>query len=330
MFQNATREQIIAALREGKSNGTISRELKADRGRIRRIRNELGIPVHVHIQQPLTLEQKWEARTLPVDGGHLEWTGERGSSSGTPVMRYKEESYSPAAIAFRIENGRAPKGQVFAECGMKHCIAPGHVNDEPGRIAARARQRRVERKPFCLHGHDQAEHGRYEADGTAYCEACKVAWARGERTPAPDVRPEVVAMLQDGVSSTRIAQILPVGAKTVAAIREDLGIPKRPAGRPARHDSVEAAFQARVTPLDGGHARWTGKTGRSGVPLVLYRSTQESGYRVAFRLHYGRAPEGLVRPGCGMPGCVAGWHLEDRVVREGTAAAFEAIFGVAS
>ncbi|MFF7880954.1 hypothetical protein ACH40F_08255 [Streptomyces sp. NPDC020794] len=332
MFQNATREQIIAALREGKSTGAISRELKADRGRIRRIRDELGIPVHVHIQQPLTLEQKWKANTRPVDGCHLKWTGERGTASGTPVMRYWPKTYSPAAIAFRIKNGRDPKGQVFAECGFKHCVAPDHVNDEPGRIAARAQLRSIERKPYCVHGHDQAKHRRFAPDGTAYCEACKVDWARGERTPAPvrDVRPQVAEMLGDGVPETRIARQLHVSAKTVAAIRQDLGLPAPRPGRRPQQDTVEDAFLARVTPIEDGHARWGGKTAANGVPVVLHRGSQASAYRVAFRLHYGRNPEGLVKPGCGMPGCVAGWHIEDRVVREGTAAAFEAIFGVAS
>ncbi|MFE2967512.1 hypothetical protein ACFXKC_28340 [Streptomyces sp. NPDC059340] len=332
MYQNATREQIIAALREGKSVGAISRELRVDRGRVRRLRDELGMPVHVHVQQPLALEEKWEAHTRPVDGGHLEWTGERGTSSGTPVMRYKGESYSPAAIAFRIEHDRSPKGQVFAECGFKHCIAPGHVNDEPGRMAARKQLRRTERKPFCRYGHDQAEHGRYESDGVAYCEACKVDWARGKRVSGRpcDVRLDIVAMLHDGVSGTQIARRLHVAQKTVAAIRAELGLPTAPSGRRAQHASVEDAFLARVTALDEGHARWPGKTSRDGVPLVLHRRQRESVYRVAFRVHYGRNPEGLVRPGCGMPGCVAGAHLEDRVVRERTAAAFEAIFGTAA
>ncbi|MFE2712304.1 hypothetical protein ACFXKI_10005 [Streptomyces mirabilis] len=276
MFQNATREQIITALREGKPTGAISRDLRADRRRIRSIRDELGIPVHPNVQQPLTLMEKWEARTRSADGGHLEWTGERGTSSGTPVMRYKGESYSPAAIAFRVEHDRGPKGQVFAECGFKHCIAPGHVNDEPGRIAAREQLRRTERKPYCLYGHDQAEHGRYEKDGTAYCEACKAEWSRRECTPGPGRRP--------------------------------------------RQDSMKEAFLARVRPIDGGHAQWGGKTASTGLPLMLYRGTQQSAYRVAFRLHYRRSPKGLVKPTCGMAGCVAGGHLEDRVVRERAAA----------
>ncbi|MEU0808748.1 hypothetical protein [Streptomyces sp. NPDC005970] len=175
MIQNATREQITELLHKGLSNTAIGRQLHCDRHRVGDIRRELGLanlPC-----QPLTLEEKWAANTRPVEGGHVEWTGERESTSGTPVMRYGGKSYSPAAIAFRQRTGRHPVGQVFAECGFKHCIAPDHVDDEPGRIRTREQLRYLtggrKRKPYCPHGHDQAEHGRYEADGRAYCAACK-------------------------------------------------------------------------------------------------------------------------------------------------------------
>lgn len=185
MNQNATREQIIAALHEGKSTGAIARELRADRGRVRAIRAELGIPAYVQIPQPLTLEQKWQANTRHVDGGHLEWTGERQSTSGTPVLRYWPKSYSPAAIAFRIKYGRDAQGYAYAECGVKHCVAPDHVEDEAGRARTREQLRYLtggqERPERCVHGHDQAEHGRYEADGRAYCEACKRERKHAER-----------------------------------------------------------------------------------------------------------------------------------------------------
>ncbi|MEV4438217.1 helix-turn-helix domain-containing protein [Streptomyces sp. NPDC049577] len=175
MSRYATREQIVQLLREGLSNHAIARELGCDRHRVGALRHELGIaPVPL---QPLTLEQKWEARTRPVEGGHLEWTGERQSTSGTPVLRYRERSYSPAAIAFRIQHGREPEGYVRADCGFKHCVAPGHVDDMSARLRTREQLRyltgHAQRPAVCAHGHDQAKQGRYEADGRAYCEACK-------------------------------------------------------------------------------------------------------------------------------------------------------------
>jgi hypothetical protein len=185
MNQNATREQIVAALHTGKSNGAIARELHADRARVRRIRAELDLPVFVPAEQTRTLEEKWATFTRPLDGGHLEWTGERGNIASTPVMRHKEESHSPAAVAFRIKHGRDAEGYAIADCGLKHCVAPDHVEDEAGRRRNREQLRYLmggrERKPFCPHAHDQAEHGRYESDGTAYCEACKADRKRAER-----------------------------------------------------------------------------------------------------------------------------------------------------
>ncbi|UQA95716.1 hypothetical protein [Streptomyces halobius] len=165
----------IRALLGQMSSEAIARKLRVDRVAVRRIRRQAGI---MYVPPTFTTaEEKWEARVRPVDGGHLEWTGERGSPSGTPVMRFREKSYSPAAIAFRQRTGRDPVGQVRAECEFKHCIAPAHVDDEPGRIRTRKQLRYLtggtERRPYCRHGHDQAEHGRYEPDGTAYCEVCK-------------------------------------------------------------------------------------------------------------------------------------------------------------
>lgn len=171
---NASREQIAALLHEGLTNSAIVRQLRVDKHRVAAIRKAEGLS-NVP-QQPLTLEQKWASRTRPVAGGHLEWTGPRGAA-GTPVMRYREEWYSSAAIAFRIQHGVEPTGYVFAECGRRHCVAPAHVDDEATRKTTREQLRYLRggraRKDQCRHGHDQAEHGRYEADGTAYCGTCK-------------------------------------------------------------------------------------------------------------------------------------------------------------
>jgi hypothetical protein len=51
--------------------------------------------------------------------------------------------------------------------------------------------------------------------------------------------------------------------------------------------------------------------------MVAWRGQVETAYRLSFRWHYGREPEGNVRPTCDYPCCVAGGHLADRVIREG-------------
>lgn len=272
--QNATRADIIAMLRDGHSNTRISRELRCDKTHIARLRIELDLPNVV--PQPLTLEQKWAAKTSPVDGGHLEWTGERAKATGTPLMRYKDAGYSPAGIAFQMRHGRPPQGYVKAECGYKHCVAPDHVNDEAGRQQARreARARRGlgEAPAMCVSGHDQAEHGKFEPDGTAYCGMCKILDKRAQRDPSA---------------------------------------PRRAQRRPA---SMEEAYRAHAEPVDGGHVRWTGSTSHT-TPTVWFGGTTYSAYKVAFRLHHGREPEGTVTSGCDVPGCVAGAHVEDRPMR---------------
>lgn len=178
------REAEIRALLAEHGSNAIARMLRVDRAAVRRIRAEAGIP-YVPVEQARTLEEKWALFAKLVDGGHVEWTGERATATATPVMRYKDGNYSPAAIAFRIKHGRDAEGYAIADCGLKQCVAPDHVVDEAGRIRVREQLRYVmggqERKPFCRHGHDQAERGRYEPDGTAYCEACKVEQKRAER-----------------------------------------------------------------------------------------------------------------------------------------------------
>ncbi|MEV3857776.1 hypothetical protein AB0J38_26055 [Streptomyces sp. NPDC050095] len=176
MKQNATRTDIIALLHDGHSNLRISRELHCDKARVARIRRELGLPDHVPTERTRTVEEKWHTFARPTDNGHVEWLGERATGSGTPVMRHKEQPYSPAAVAFRIRHGRDAVGYAIADCGRKHCVAPDHVEDEAGRRRNREQLRYLtggrERPPQCVHGHDQAEHGRYAPDGTAYCARC--------------------------------------------------------------------------------------------------------------------------------------------------------------
>lgn len=88
-------------------------------------------------------------------------------------------------------------------------------------------------------------------------------------------------------------------------------------GRPGSAASWEDAFALRTVAVDGGHLHWTGATGHRGTPVVAWRGQVETGYRLAFRWHYGREPEGNVRPTCDYPCCLTGGHLADRKIREG-------------
>jgi hypothetical protein len=291
---NASRADIIAMLRDGHSNSRIVRELHVDKQRVRRIRHELGLPAFVPVEQTRTIEEKWALFTRPVDGCHMQWTGTRGTASGTPVLSYKEQVYTAASIAFRIRTGREPQGYAIPDCGRKHCVAPDHVNDEAGRRQARRRVRAErglgEPPATCGRGHDQTEDGRLEADGTAYCEGCKVEDKRRQRDP------------------------------------------ELPAPQGRRPRSLEEAFRQRITPLDDGHVGWVGSRAQV-TPTMWWNGTVLSAYKIAFRLHYGREPEGIVRSICAIPVCVAGPCLADRRLRAANQRAdlaFEAIFGGAA
>ena len=177
MGRDHPRRAEIAAMLAGHSNQAIAAALGVDRTAVRRVRREEGVSWDAPPPPWNTAEEKWAVHVRPVDGGHLEWTGERGTTSDSPVMRFREKSTSPAAIAFRMRTGRDAVGQVRAECGFPHCVAPEHLDDAASRMRVRGQLRAITgmgaRPAHCTHGHDQMVHGRYETDGRAYCEECK-------------------------------------------------------------------------------------------------------------------------------------------------------------
>ncbi|WPR52796.1 hypothetical protein SJI45_18845 [Streptomyces sp. S399] len=145
-----------------------------DRATIARIRQQAGPASR---RPPYrSAEEKWAAHVYPVDGGHLAWLGER-SAAGTPIMRFRERSATPAGISFRHAHGRDPVGPVRAGCDYPHCVAPGCVEDSVIRTGQRLALRRIkgvpDPRPRCGRSHDQAGEGRFDADGRTYCEACK-------------------------------------------------------------------------------------------------------------------------------------------------------------
>jgi hypothetical protein len=112
------------------------------------------------------------------------------------------------------------------------------------------------------------------------------------------------------LSNREVARRLRVSVRSVAAVREDLGIPKYWIGcRPAWD---LARFEASTVRVAGGHRRWKGNKSPDGTPLV----GNESAYRVAFRLHFGREPVGRLNRSCQVFRCVEGRHQRDRVMRD--------------
>ncbi|MEV0114641.1 hypothetical protein AB0H77_15515 [Streptomyces sp. NPDC050844] len=140
------------------------------------------------------------------------------------------------------------------------------------------------------------------------------------------IREDIADMLRAGHSQCHIVRELHVATITVQRTREALNLPPHPMGTQS-YASLSDAFRARTEPTPDGHVRWIGYTSTSGTPTLVHRKITHSAYRVAFRLRHGREPIGRVTPGCDMPLCVAGDHLEDRLIRERTRSTFAAIFG---
>lgn len=130
------RADIIALLREGgHSDREIGRRLHTSTRRVRRIRNELGLPLAVR-RATITREQAWSAFAEPVDGGHMRWTGYLREKT-CPVLKYRNVDYSARRVAFEIGHGRQPVGRVLPGCDYPGCVAPEHTTDQPMRKADR-------------------------------------------------------------------------------------------------------------------------------------------------------------------------------------------------
>ncbi|MEU4256309.1 hypothetical protein AB0B42_00485 [Streptomyces fradiae] len=145
-----------------------------------------------------------------------------------------------------------------------------------------------------------------------------------ERRPHMNIRADIAHLLREGLSDREIAARLHTCAKTtVAPTRRALGLPAARSG--PKPLSVEELFHARTEQAGDGHLRWTGWRNNRGVPGVRTHDGTTTAYRVAFRIRWGREPEGNVRPGCDYPECVAPEHVEDRPMRERYRALLDAV-----
>ncbi|MFI5629145.1 hypothetical protein ACIA8E_07155 [Streptomyces sp. NPDC051664] len=128
---------------------------------------------------------------------------------------------------------------------------------------------------------------------------------------------EIAAALDGAeVSNLAVARKLGVSPSRVRRVRAKEGLPAYPRGRRGSGDSWAEAFAARTLAVDDGHLEWTGPLSEHGTPVLRLGRAAETVYRYAFRVHHGRDAEGKSGPVCGFPRCVAGAHLEDRVLRK--------------
>ncbi|MFJ8677165.1 hypothetical protein, partial [Streptomyces sp. NPDC093589] len=123
---------------------------------------------------------------------------------------------------------------------------------------------------------------------------------------------QVRQLIRGGLTNSQIAERLHMRRSTVREVRTEMGVDPAPRTPPG---TLEDAYWARTRSAVGGHLLWTGLRNQSGVPIVPYASRRYSALRVAFRAHYGRDPEGLVRSACDVARCVAGRCLDDEAAR---------------
>ncbi|MEV8418764.1 hypothetical protein AB0P45_35090 [Streptomyces niveus] len=94
------RADVVALLRQGETNRAISRATGAAPQTVARYRQALGLP-----PTPLghftgnTLQSRFDARTEPLPGGHMRWTGAL-TSRGTPTVSYGRRQWSGLRMAF--------------------------------------------------------------------------------------------------------------------------------------------------------------------------------------------------------------------------------------
>jgi hypothetical protein len=133
-----------------------------------------------------------------------------------------------------------------------------------------------------------------------------------------NTRNAIVELLRAGHSDRAIARQVHVRNTYVGEIRAQLGLPAHKPG-PTPAGSYEDLFWRHAQPTDDGHWIWPNATANVRIG---HEGPKQSARRIAFRIRYGRDPEGQVRPGCGVGRCVHPEHVEDQPMREQYAAIF--------
>lgn len=72
--------------------------------------------------RPRTHQSVYEDRSVPLDGGHVGW-------SGAVPVKIGGLPHTPSQIAFQVDRGRPPVGPVLRTCGRDGCVLAGHLRD---------------------------------------------------------------------------------------------------------------------------------------------------------------------------------------------------------
>ncbi|MFE0651385.1 hypothetical protein ACFVZH_22630 [Streptomyces sp. NPDC059534] len=131
------RQDIADMLRAGHSQAAIEKALHVDHRTVSAARVALGLPPRKPGTKPETVEETFARRTREEDG-HLIWLGHDYA-----ISTIEGASYSAARWSFQQHHGRPPVGKVFPGCGVKRCVHPCHVEDQPMRQALKAQLARI-------------------------------------------------------------------------------------------------------------------------------------------------------------------------------------------
>ncbi|MXM66743.1 hypothetical protein GR925_25760 [Streptomyces sp. HUCO-GS316] len=101
---------------------------------------------------PATVEElrrAFRAHARPLKGGHRRWRGSL-TTGDIPILFVRKERHTAARVAFLLQQGREPVGNVKSSCGLLWCVAPAHQADRVMRDAVRAAAREEERAAAAL------------------------------------------------------------------------------------------------------------------------------------------------------------------------------------
>lgn len=127
------RTDIADLLHAGLPDQVISKQLRCDRKTVAAARAALHLPKTPPGSKQRPLADLLAARTEPVEGGHMRWTG-TVNNAGSPVLNYRDEGpRSVHRLVFIARHGREPVGKVRTGCDYPGCVHEDHVEDQPMR-----------------------------------------------------------------------------------------------------------------------------------------------------------------------------------------------------
>lgn len=127
-------EGIARALAHGDprelSDAVLAERFSVEEEFVARVRTEQGLPAFSAgcRTRREVLEAAYLAHVEDVDGGHQRWTG-TVTRDGVPMVTTRFGQVSAHRVAFQLETGRPPVGNVRVSCTYPHCVARGHQAD---------------------------------------------------------------------------------------------------------------------------------------------------------------------------------------------------------